>query len=182
MKAISILTVLFLFSGFANAQVPKKMLHPKFPVIEGKYQMTDNWAITLDQKHNRRFEDGSMVIWRPGFTIWAVVWNLKEGEKAEDRFKILKKDVSKDATDVVENAEGMPLRLTYRLKEGSEDSRQPAFYGFAVSSSGHVQMAIYFDDAKDLKSAQTIFASLIPTLPTKESGEDWPQTSRPGGQ
>jgi hypothetical protein len=70
---------------------------------------------------------------------------------------MLKKDLSNDATYVVESAEGVPLRFTYRLKKDSEDSRQPSFYGFAVNSSGHGQMAIYFDDPKELKNAQTIF-------------------------
>ncbi len=154
------------------------MLHPKFPVIEGKYQLTDNWAVTLAQKHNRRFEEGSLVIWRPGFTIWTTVWNLKEGEKPEALLKRLKEDISKDATDVVESGEGMPLRLSYRLKEESDDDRQPAFYGIAVSSSGHVQISIYFDDPKDLKNAQEIFASLTPMKPKSEQdGAGQPATA-----
>lgn len=66
------------------------------------------------------------------------------------------------------------------LKKDSEDSRQPAFYCFAVSSSGHLQMAIYFDDPKDLKNAQTIFASLTPTVPRSEPGEGEPPPSRSG--
>ena len=140
--------------------------------------MTDNWAITLDQKHNRRFEDGSLVIWRPGFTIWTTVWNLKDGEKPEARLKTLKADISKDATDVVESGVGMPLRLSYRLKEDSDDDRQPAFYGISVSSSGHVQIAIYFDDPKDLKNAQKIFASLTPTKPKSEQGGAGQPTTR----
>lgn len=165
MKLVSILTTVLLSTGFAMAQEPKKMLHPHFPVIEGKYQMTENWSVTLDQKHNRRIEEGSLVIWRPGFTIWASVWNLKEGETAEERLKSLQADISKESTDVVENKEGMPLRLSYRLKEASEDERQPGFYGVVVNSSGHVHVAIYFDDPKDLKKAQEIFASLTPTEP-----------------
>ncbi|MCW1916540.1 hypothetical protein OJ996_23335 [Luteolibacter sp. GHJ8] len=154
------------------------MLHPDFPVIEGKYQMTDNWSVTLDQKHNRRIEEGSLVIWRPGFTIWTRVWNLKEGETAEERLKSLRADISKEATDVVESRDSMPLRLSYRLKEKSEDDRQAAFYGVAVSASGHVHVAIYFDDAKDLKTAQEIFASLTPAKAEAKAKDDGGQPTK----
>lgn len=145
-----------------KAEETKKILHPKFPIIEGTYQMTDNWAVTLDQKYNRRIEDGSLVIWRPGFTIWTKVWNLKADETPEIRLQALKEDISEDAQNIVEISEEVPLLLSYQLKEDSDDDRQPAFYGFAVSASGHVQIAIYFDHPGDLKTAQKIFASLTP--------------------
>lgn len=43
------------------------MLHPEFPVVVGRYQMTPDWAVTLPRPFNRRTEDGSLVFWRPGF-------------------------------------------------------------------------------------------------------------------
>ena len=78
-KFFTILT--FFTISFSHAEDPLKALHPDFPVIEGRYKMTEVWGISLDQKHNRRVEKGSLVIWRPGFTIWINVWSLKEGEK-----------------------------------------------------------------------------------------------------
>jgi hypothetical protein len=149
----------------AAGEPAKKPLHPEYPVVEGVYQMTDHWSVTLDQKHNRRIEDGSLVLWRPGFTIWTTVWNGKEGETPEQRLKSLKEGISDKATEVKEEKHGAVLGLSYRLDEESEDKRQPAFYGFAVGPAGHVQMSIYFDDEKDAATAREIFKSLTPVKP-----------------
>ena len=37
-------------------------LHPKFPVVEGNYQMTKEWSVTLPGKFSRRIEEGSLVL------------------------------------------------------------------------------------------------------------------------
>jgi hypothetical protein len=139
------------------------MLHPDFPVVEGRYQMTSNWAITLDQKHNRRIEDGSLVLWRRGFTMWIIVWNAKPDETLQERYQSIREGIAEDAEDIVEETSASSLRFSYRLAEGADDQRQPAFYGFAVSAEGHVQIAIYFDKPEDLETARSIFQSLEPT-------------------
>ena len=168
MKALHIFLILIGLTLFAHADTPKKMLHPKFPVVEGVYQMTAEWALKIDQKHNRRIEDGSLVIWRPGFTIWTTVWSLKDDETPEQRFKSLSRDIAVNATDVVTVKDKQPFRISYRLKEPADDDREPAFYGFVVSSNGHVQIAIYLDDPKDLEKAKDIFKSLTYTKQKSE--------------
>jgi hypothetical protein len=172
MKLPSFIVALTTAIQVASAAEPSKPLHPKYPVIEGNYRMTEDWAVTLDQKYNRRIEDGSLVIWRPGFTIWTNVWNAKEGETPEQNLQLLKKDISAKATDMKEEKEGTILKLSYRLDEASEDKRRPAFYGFAVGPTGHVQISIYFDDEKDLATARQIFKSLKPVEPRKEKEDD----------
>ncbi|MCW1924234.1 hypothetical protein OKA05_16830 [Luteolibacter arcticus] len=168
MKLVAFAIALSIAIQMDAAAEPSKPLHPKYPVIEGNYRMTEDWSVTLDQKYNRRIEDGNLVIWRPGFTIWTIVWNAKEGETPEQRLKHLKEGISDKATDVTEEKEGKVLKLSYRLNEASDDKRQPAFYGFAVGPAGHVQISIYFDDAKELAKAQRIFKSLTPVEPKKE--------------
>lgn len=155
------------------------MLHPNYPIIEGKYQMTDDWSVTLDQKHNRRFEDKSLVIWRPGFTIWTIVWNGKEGETPLQRFRSIRDRIPKESTGIVEETKELPYRLSYRLAEKTDDKRQPAFYGMVVGPTGHVQISIYFDDAKDLKNANEIFKSLTPTEAKSEQGGTGQPAPRP---
>lgn len=153
------------------AAEPSKPLHPKFPVIDGLYRMTEDWALTLDQKHNRRIEDGSLVIWRPGFTIWTKVWGSKDGETPEQTLKGLKDGISPKATEVKEEQEGGVLRVSYRLDEESEDKRRPAFHGFAVGSDSHVQISIYFNDEKEAAKAVQIFKSLTPVDAKKAKGK-----------
>ena len=136
------------------------VLHPDFPVVEGKYRMTKRWSITLPGKFNRRIENGDLVIWRPGFTIWVSALNNDKSESKEDRLARLREDVSPDALDVEDVSEEGVLRLRYRLNEESEDRRVAAFYGFVVGVNGHIQLGIYFDDEGDVEKAKQIWLSV----------------------
>ena len=136
------------------------MLHPDFPVVEGRYQMTKEWSLTLPEKFNRRIEDGDLVIWRPGITMWVTVWGNDKNDDNELRLKRIRADISPQAFDIETSKAGKVLRLSYRLKEGKEQGAVPAYYCFGVGNSGHVQMAIYLDNEKDVKRAQAICGSL----------------------
>jgi hypothetical protein len=135
-------------------------LHPDFPVVEGNYQMTREWAVNLPGRFNRRIEDGDLVIWRPGFTIWTTVWNNDREETPEERLDWLRDGTSPDAYAQETENEGQLVRYAYRLDEESEDKSQAAFYCFANGQNGHVQMAIYFDSEDDLPTAKQIWRSL----------------------
>jgi hypothetical protein len=135
-------------------------LHPDFPVIEGRYQMTKDWSVVLPSQFNQRVEDGDLVIWKPGFTMWIVVWGNDKSQSQEERLGWLQSDSSPAAFDkITESSDGV-IRYAYRLKEESGDDREPAFYCFAIGKEGHVQMAIYFDSSGDLGAAQKIWRSL----------------------
>lgn len=138
----------------------EKMLHPDFPVVEGRYQMTKEWSVTLPGKFNRRIEDGDLVIWRPGTTMWVAIWGNDKKETKESRLKRIRADISPQAFDVETSNTSNVLRLSYRLKEGNEQGAVPAYYCFAAGDSGHVQLAIYLDHEKDIKSAHAICGSL----------------------
>ena len=137
------------------------MLHPDFPVIEGLYQITRDWSVTLPSAFNRRVEEGDLVIWRPGMTIWTAVWGNDDNKSEEERISWIKTDISSDAFDISEEKEGDVIRLKYRLVEDTGDDRIPAYYCFAVGKTGYVQMAIYFDSESDLYDAELIWKSLV---------------------
>ena len=144
------------------ASMPNKesmKLHPDYPVVEGQYQMTKDWTVELPSKFNRRIEDGDLVLWKPGFTIWATAWNNDKSESQEERLDWIRSDSSTKAFDVSSDSEEGIVRYSYRLEE-EEDERQPAFYGFAIGTQGHIQMAIYFDSADAIDEASAIFRSL----------------------
>jgi len=149
-----------------TASQEKTVLHPEFPVVEGKYQMTEEWSIILPGKFNRRIENGDLVIWRPGFTIWVSALNNDKNESKEDRLARLREDVSSDAFDVEDVSEEGVLHLRYRLNEESEDRRIAAFYGFVVGVNGHIQLGIYFDDEGDLEKAKQIWLSVKEAEPS----------------
>jgi hypothetical protein len=140
-------------------------LHPDFPVVEGTIELTEEWRVTLPGKFNRRIEDGNLVLWRPGITLWIAIWSNDHNETPEQRLHWISEDNNPDAYDrLTETGEG-EIRFSYRLAEDSDDDRQPAFYCFAIGQNGHVQMAIYFDDAEDLDTAKQIWRSLRENLP-----------------
>ena len=136
------------------------MLHPDFPVIDGRYEMTKEWSIDLPEQFNRRFENKSLVIWRPGFTMWVIVWDNNKDETSEARLAKLKARISERAFDLEESREANVIYFSYRLVEASDDDRVPALYGFAIGESGHVQMSIYFDEKSDAAKAAAIFKGL----------------------
>ena len=136
------------------------MLHPAFPVVEGRYEMTKEWSILLPEKFNRRFEDESLIIWRAGFTMWIVVWGNDGVAAKETRLAQLRARVSDQAFDLEQSHDAGVLVFSYRLREASDDRRAPALYGFAVGESGHVQIAIHFDQESDLGKAKAILKSL----------------------
>jgi hypothetical protein len=153
-------------------------LHPEFPVVEGHYQMTQEWSVDLPTKFNRRFEESDLVIWKPGFTIWTTVWNNDKAESPDERLAWIKDDSSPDAFDAVAETSNGLLRYSYRLKEDSDDDRLPAFYCYAIGKAGHVQMAIYFDSPADLNTAQAIWRSLTET-PNKRDNTAAQTTASP---
>jgi hypothetical protein len=137
-----------------------KMLNPKFPIVQDKYQMTKDWSISLPEKFNRRMDDGDLVLWRHGFTVWVTCWNNNHGESKEDRLAFWQKKIAKEAFDIEQSSDKSVLRLAYRLREKAEDNRVAAFYGFAIGANGHVQLGIYFDDEKDVELARNLWLSL----------------------
>jgi hypothetical protein len=135
------------------------MLHPDYPVIEGEYQLTNEWSITLPGQFNRRIEEGDLVIWRPGLTIWLVVWDNDDNETKEERLNWLQSEMSPGAFDIQKETDQL-LRLGYRLKEDSDDERVAGFYGYVIGECGYVQMAVYFGDEGDITVAEALWRSL----------------------
>lgn len=150
-----------LLAGCSKTRSEEKMaLHPNFPIVEGRCQITKEWVVDLPGQFNRRIEDESLVIWRPGFTVWTTVWNKDHDETPEQRLNWIQADSNPDAHSQETEKDGGLIRYAYRLEEESDDKRRPAFYCFAIGQGGHVQMAIYFDREDDLATAKRIWRSL----------------------
>jgi hypothetical protein len=128
-----------------------------YPLVSGDYQMSDDWRISLPPiEFRRRFEDDSLVIWRPGITAWISIWGAGKGNVRE-RVERRRSSISPGAYDLLEESFHGGVRFSYRLREEPSveesdlrDPQAPALYGFVFSVSGEVQMGIYFDDADDV--------------------------------
>jgi hypothetical protein len=123
-------------------------LHPDYPIVTGTYQMTDEWAVALPNKFNRRIEDGSLVLWRPALTFWITVWgNDKCASEEEQLTSILETASDLRGEQQIERTEKL-VRLTYELPE-EDRSRPKSVYksisGYVIAPGGHVQVSAYFD-------------------------------------
>jgi hypothetical protein len=136
----------------------------EFPQVQGSYAMTREWSLVLAAPMKKRFEDGSLVLWRPGLTVWVVVYGNGDGPPAA-QLAAVTADASPQRFDAIEETSGGSLRFGYRLREGADDGRRPAFYGFVFGASGYVQMAIYFDDEAALATATALWRSVHETVP-----------------
>lgn len=122
--------------------------------------MTQKWSVSLPEKFNRRIEGGDLVIWRPGMTLWVTVWGNDKKEGKDVRIKIIRERISPKAFDMHVLKAGPVLRLSYRLKEQKEQGAVPGYYCYSVGDTGHVLMAIYLDNEKDVVLAQNICGSI----------------------
>jgi hypothetical protein len=48
----------------------------------------------LPEQFARRIEDGSLVLWRPGLTVWLVAWNNDHAETQAKRLAKIKRSAS----------------------------------------------------------------------------------------
>ena len=138
-------------------------LHPDFPVVSGEVQLTEDWSLTLDQPHNRRIEDGSLIIWRPGFTVWIDAWGNDHDETIRERIEWISSEACEDAFAVVSEPRNSCFLHAYRLDEHSDGGVVKAYYAYMVALSGHLQVAIYFDDLSDVELASMIIDSITHT-------------------
>jgi len=162
MKYLSIILILYcsVLIGGEN-----KLLHPYYPVVSGEYKVTEQWSLSLTKPHNKRIEDGSLVIWRPGFTIWINVWNNDNKETINERLKRIKNYISKNSFELNESKDRGITKFSYKLNEINSERVAFGYYGFAINNISHVQIAMYFDDELDASVAKNIFLSINENIP-----------------
>lgn len=137
-----------------------RMLHPDFPVIDGRYQMTDGWSIALDQPYNRRFEESELVIWRPGFTFWIRIWGNDNQDTVKERLAWIKEEASSAAFECSEISNDHATFYMYRLTEDHDGKTVQSLNAYVLSSEGHVQISAYFDDENDFGKAKEVIRSV----------------------
>ena len=93
----------------------KKWPPPEFPIVEGDHLLTETWAIHLPDKFARRIEDGDLVLWRPGLTLWVTPWGNDRSESQSKRLKAIKKHASPDRFSESESKTDRLTRYVYRL-------------------------------------------------------------------
>jgi hypothetical protein len=129
---------------------------PGVPIVEGEQSLTKEWTLTLPDRYARRIEDGSLVLWRPGITVWINAWSNDKGEPQAKRVAELEKSAPRGAREMREEARDGATQVTYRLTEDETESLTV----LTVSDTGQLQMSIYFDHDGDIETARMIAASV----------------------
>lgn len=119
---------------------------PGYPLVEGEHRLTATWSMHLPEQFARRIEDGALVLWRPGLTVWLVAWNNDKSETQAKRLSGIKTSASPDRYAEQESTGGGVTRYSYRLRDESDDGPVESVYGFAIDDGGHLQLSVYFDD------------------------------------
>lgn len=138
----------------------KKWPPPGFPIIEGDHALNDEWSIHLPAKFARRGEEGCLVLWRPGLTIWLTAWVNNKGESQARRLKAIKKAASPERFAETETRAANVTRFIYRLRDENDDGPVESLYAFILNDGGHLQLSVYFDDEKDEATARALAESV----------------------
>ena len=133
---------------------------PGFPLVKGHHALNATWSIQLPERFARRIEKGSLVLWRPGLTLWITAWNNDHDEPQARRLAGLKQAMSPERFAERETKDAHVTRYQHRLRDESEDGPVEALYGFILCDTGHLQVAIYFDDVGEEQLARRLVESV----------------------
>ncbi len=131
-------------------------MNPDYPVVEGRIKLTNEWSFELPEPMNRRNEEGDLVFWRPGITIFLAIWSADTDKRPLERLQEIVAESSSNAFDgeSAEEADGL-IRHSYRLDEEAN-----GLYGFVIARDSQVEMAIYFDRPEDISLVRLIIGSV----------------------
>jgi hypothetical protein len=122
--------------------------------------LTATWSIHLPEPFARRVEDGQLVLWRPGLTIWLAAWGNDHNETQAARLAWIKAEASPAGFDARESAGCGVTRFSYRLRDENEDGPVESLSAYVIGDDGHLQLSVYFDDAADAPKAQKLVDSV----------------------
>lgn len=120
------------------------------PVEKGFVKVTENWGFSVESHMLRRFDKGSLVIWRPGFTIWLTAYK-PENPDVHERVLNLLGQASSDRNDLEEVELDGLIKIRYFLEETIDSELQSSAYIYGLTEYQEIHIAIYFDDP-DYKS------------------------------
>lgn len=145
-----------------DPSVPQPNIFLLDPVDEGMVKITEKWSFAASSRMVRRFDRGSIVIWRPGFAIWLSCYSFEARDKSERIEEILAESSSERTGEkIIENGDIKMLR--YHLKEYNGERLQDSAHIIAVGETDEISMVIYYDNDKQLAEVDRVWESLVYT-------------------
>jgi hypothetical protein len=143
-----------------GARRQKQWPPPGVPLVQGTHALNDTWSIRLPGEFARRVEDDSLVLWRPGLTMWLAIWNNNRGESQAKRLAAIKAAAAKGRHSEREETSTSESRYSYRLRDENEDGPIESLNAFILTDQEHLQIAVYFDDPATEAAAGQLVESI----------------------
>jgi hypothetical protein len=135
------------------------------PVVEGKVALTKEWSIEVSACMLRRYDNGSLVIWRPGFTLWINTYTTSE-ISPEVRAGDILSGMSKDAQGLENDVSESLHKIRYWLEELVDNLSQRACYISGLTATEQINIAVYFDLMEECSEVDKIWKTLECTTNT----------------
>ena len=134
-------------------------LHPGFPAVHGHHQLTSEWSMRVSEPMNRRVDDGTLVLWRPGLTFRFGAWSIGPGETPDQRLASVISGATRrfdERRSLISGAQA----VTYRVLADGGDNQVPSLYAVVVTAVDHLMVSVQFDDEGDAATAYGLVHSL----------------------
>ena len=131
-----------------------------YPVDEGTVQIINNWSFNVSTRMLRRYDKGSLVIWRPGLTIWLETYSSND-ISIKSRVEKILRPASPERYDLKEVHQDEMSKIRYRLDECIEGKKQSSAYIFGFTDTQEINISIYFDDQESIVEVDKIWNTLL---------------------
>ncbi len=109
------------------------VLHPDFPVVEGDYFLSKYWSITVPIPFNRRVDDDSLVLWKPGLTFWMTQFENHQAKSPREMVLSLIADRDNEVDDYKE-FEIIDTFIAQYFQEEIKDDKTVFSYHYIIAS------------------------------------------------
>lgn len=130
-----------------------------YPVDAGKIVVSSAWEFRISSRMLRRIDESSLVIWKPGFTIWLNAYTPNNNDIAE-RVDCILQIKSAEAYGLEQEASADFTKLKYYLVENTDGKKQTSANLFGFTKENEIHMSVYYDGEEFLPEIDLIWSSL----------------------
>ncbi len=129
------------------------------PVDTGLMSIMDIWQFEISERMTRRYDNGSLVVWKPGFTIW-INSHSETVKPVSDRIKAILGTMSTDGYDLQRSQDDCIRKIRYQLEEDRDGAVQSSMHIFGITEDQDIHISIYYDSPKHKQEIEKIWGSL----------------------
>ncbi len=137
-------------------------LPPGVAVAQGRVLLSEDWHLDLPSAFWRRREQGSLVLWRPGLTLWVDVAD-HDAESASAYVAQRLSGVPSRASELGWSTSERTSQLSFRLRAAS--AACPALQLLKAGPQSYVHAHAYFDREEEQAHARAILDTLVVAPP-----------------